>query len=55
VVVRALDENTTIVEAFDPDAMMGLADSDALNEVAADAKQRIAAAFTALNSPQGDN
>ena len=30
VVVRALDDTTTIVEAFDPDAMMGLADNDAL-------------------------
>ena len=38
VVVRAVDENTTIVEAFDPDAMMGLADNAALHTVAADAK-----------------
>ncbi len=50
VVVRALDGNTTIVEAFDPDAMMGLADNDALRTVAADAKQRLTAALRALDS-----
>jgi uncharacterized protein (DUF302 family) len=55
VVVRAVDENTTIVEAFDPDAMMGLADNDALHTVAADAKQRIAAALAALDSTEGAN
>jgi uncharacterized protein (DUF302 family) len=55
VVVRALDEDTTIVEAFDPDAMMGLADNDALSAVAADAKQRIAAALTSLDSLEGGN
>ena len=49
VVVRSLDENTTMVEAFDPDAMMGLADNAALHTVAADAKQRLNAAFAALN------
>jgi len=55
VVVRALDETTTLVEAFDPDAMMGLADNDALSTVAADAKQRLTAALTSLDSPEGDN
>jgi uncharacterized protein (DUF302 family) len=55
VVVRALDEDTTIVEAFDPDAMMGLADNDALSAVAADAKQRITAALTSLDSLEGGN
>jgi uncharacterized protein (DUF302 family) len=55
VVVRTLDEHTTIVEAFDPDAMMGLADSDALHTVAADAKQRITAALAALDSAKEDN
>jgi uncharacterized protein (DUF302 family) len=48
VVVRALDEGTTLVEAFDPDAMMGLADNAALHAVAADAKQRLNAALAAL-------
>ena len=48
VVVRAVDEGTTIVEAFDPDAMMGLADNAALDTVAADAKQRLTTALAAL-------
>lgn len=48
VVVRSTSEATTIVEAFDPDAMMGLASSDALDSVAADAKQRLTAALAAL-------
>ncbi|GAB3037368.1 ABC transporter ATP-binding protein [Nocardioides flavus (ex Wang et al. 2016)] len=51
VVVRSLDEATTLVEAFDPDAMMGLADSGALDSVAADAKQRLRAALAALDAP----
>ena len=49
VVVRTVDENTTMVEAFDPDAMMGLADNTALHQIAVDAKQRLNAAFAALN------
>jgi uncharacterized protein (DUF302 family) len=53
VVVRAVDETTTIIEAFDPDAMMGLADNDALHAVAADAKERLTAALGALDSTQG--
>ena len=55
VVVRALDDASTIVEAFDPDAMMGLADNPALHTVAADAKQRITAALASLASSEGDN
>ena len=55
VVVRAVDVATTIVEAFDPDAMMGLAENDALRTVAADARQRITAALASLDSPEGDN
>ena len=55
VVVRAVDDATTVVEAFDPDAMMGLADNQALHTVAADAKQRITAALASLRSPEGDN
>ena len=53
VVVRAVDETTTVVEAFDPDAMMGLADNEALHAVAADAKQRLTAALAALDSAAG--
>ena len=37
-----------MVEAFDPDAMMGLADNETLHGIAADAKQRLNAAFAAL-------
>ena len=50
VVVRSLDEGTTLVEAFDPEAMMGLADNAALDKVADDAKGRLGAAFAALGS-----
>ena len=49
VVVRSLDSATTLVEAFNPDAMVGLADNEALYTIATDAKQRLNAAFTALN------
>ena len=48
VVVRSVDATTTVVEAFDPDAMMGLADSEAVRTVAADAKERLTAALAAL-------
>lgn len=48
VVVRSLDADTTQVEAFDPQAMMGLADNSSLHKVAADAKSRLDAAFAAL-------
>ena len=53
VVVRAVDETTTIVEAFDPDAMMGLADNASLHTVATDAKRRLTAALAALDSTEG--
>lgn len=49
VVVRSLDPATTVVEAFDPDVMMELAENEALHAVATDAKQRLDAAFAALN------
>jgi uncharacterized protein (DUF302 family) len=48
VVVRAIDETTTVVEAFDPAAMMGLSDIAGLDDVATDARQRIAAMLAAL-------
>ncbi len=50
VVVRSLDDATTLVEAFDPDAMMGLADTGALDSVATDAKQRLTAALASLTA-----
>ena len=49
VVVRSLGDSTTVVEAFDPDAMMGLAGDGALDSVAADARQRLTAAMAALS------
>ena len=49
VVVRSVDERTTIVEAFNPDAMVGLADNAALDTVAAEAKRRLTAALAALS------
>lgn len=52
VVVRAVGQETTLVEAFDPDAMMGLADNAALKTIASDAKQRLGAAFAALDNTQ---
>jgi uncharacterized protein (DUF302 family) len=48
VVVRAVGDEQTVVEAFDPDAMMGLADTPALRTVAADAKERLTAVLAAL-------
>ena len=48
VVVRSTGQSTCVVEAFDPHAMMGLADNEALNSVAEDARTRIDAAFAAL-------
>jgi uncharacterized protein (DUF302 family) len=47
VAVRALDDTTTIVEAFDPEAMTRLA-GEALAAVAADARGRLTAALRAL-------
>lgn len=48
VVVRSIDDATTVVEAFDPQAMMALADNPALDAVATEARQRIAAALDSL-------
>ncbi|EGD41055.1 DUF302 domain-containing protein [Nocardioides sp. NPDC057767] len=52
VVVRALDDTTTVVEAFDPDAMMSIAGQagDTLRTVATDARQRLTAALAALEN-----
>ncbi|WP_111719920.1 DUF302 domain-containing protein [Homoserinimonas sp. OAct 916] len=50
VVVRSVNETTTVVEAIDPDAMMGIAANDALHAVAADAKQRLTAALASLST-----
>lgn len=52
VVVRAQDESTTVVEAFDPQAMMSMAGEaagEALREVAEDARERLRSALAALD------
>jgi uncharacterized protein (DUF302 family) len=48
VVVRALDDGRTVVEAMDPDAMTQLA-GEAISEVATDARARLVAALDALS------
>jgi len=57
VVARSLDAGTTVVEAFDPRAMIGLAGGDGagtqdddspLGRVAADARERLTALLAAL-------
>lgn len=47
VVVRSIDDETTVVEAFDPDVMAALA-GYAFNDVAADARQRLTDALDTL-------
>ena len=49
VVVRSLDHASTIVEAFDPDAMLSFSESDAIRTVAQDAKERLTAMLDALD------
>jgi uncharacterized protein (DUF302 family) len=48
VVVRALSDTETLVEAFDPEAMLGMSDAD-LSEVAADASKRLRSALGSLS------
>ena len=48
VVVRAVDETTSIVEAFDPAAMTRISSNPALREVADDARERLVAALATL-------
>jgi uncharacterized protein (DUF302 family) len=48
VVVRAVDDDVTLVEAFDPNAMMGLSGDGGLDSVAADARERLTAMLAAL-------
>lgn len=55
VVVRSLDASTTLVEAFNPEVMVSLADSSALVAVATDAKARLDAALAALPDGQGES
>jgi uncharacterized protein (DUF302 family) len=48
IVVRTLDDDTTVVEALDPKVMVSLTQNDALASVANEAGQRLAAALDAL-------
>ncbi len=53
VVVRSIDATTTVVEAFDPAAMMAFVDepSEALRAVSEDARDRLTSALEALSAP----
>ncbi|TDU88847.1 uncharacterized protein (DUF302 family) [Kribbella voronezhensis] len=55
VVVRAVDDRTTVVEAFDPAALVSLAGDvgEPVAKVAADARERLAAALAALGEKEG--
>jgi len=48
VVVRALDDGRTMVEAMDPAVMSGLSSSPEVGEVAGQARARLSAALAAL-------
>ncbi|GGB89575.1 DUF302 domain-containing protein [Knoellia flava] len=48
VVVRSVDDATTVVEAMDPDAMVSVTGNEALAEVAADARTRLTSALAAV-------
>src|SRR6478672_937076 len=50
VVVRAIDEQHTLVEAMDPEAMVELTGNEGLAEVAAAARKRLSAALEALST-----
>lgn len=50
VVVRALDQTTTAVEAVDPQTMVSMTNNNALQEVADDATQRLRAALDSLST-----
>jgi uncharacterized protein (DUF302 family) len=50
VVVRATDAGSTVIEALDPTAMLGLSDVPALHAVATDARQRLDCALAALTA-----
>jgi uncharacterized protein (DUF302 family) len=50
VVVRSTAEDTTIVEAVDPQTMVALTANPALQQVADDASRRLTAALNSLNN-----
>jgi uncharacterized protein (DUF302 family) len=49
VVVRSLDDDTTVVEALDPKIMVSLTRNDALSSVADEAGRRLSAALDTLS------
>jgi len=51
VVIRSLDDETTVVEALDPKVMVSLTHNDALSFVADEAGKRLAAALDTLTQP----
>src|SRR5664279_6359913 len=55
IVVRSLDDDTTVVEALDPKVMVSLTQNDALSAVADEAGQRLAAALDALGHAHPEN
>ncbi len=55
VVVRSIGDAATVVEAFDPETMMAMANNPALDGVAADAKQRLTDAIASLTRSTQDD
>ena len=55
VVVRYIDDETTVVEALDPKVMVSLTENEALSSVADEAGRRLAAALDALTHANADN
>ena len=50
VVVRALDDHSTLVEAVDPKIMMTFTGNENLADIAADARERLTAALATLTA-----
>jgi uncharacterized protein (DUF302 family) len=55
VVIRALDDDTTVVEALDPKVMVSLTHNDALSSIADEAGQRLAEALRSLSQAPADS
>ena len=55
IVVRTLDDDTTVVEALDPKVMVSLTQNEGLSSVADEAGRRLAAALDALTDTTADN
>jgi uncharacterized protein (DUF302 family) len=55
VVIRALDEDTTVVETLDPKVIVSLTRNDALSSVAAEVGQRLAAVLDTVTQAPADN